>query len=92
MAPHGINTEEMNNDEKLDLIISLLQGNKLDPKDFGLIGEVRRNTQDIKTINAWRNWIIAWAVGFSVGAGALISYAITKVQNAVISNQQNKVK
>ena len=62
-------------EEKVDAIYRIMVGDKFDPRDEGLLGTVRWLKTEIRKIKEWKTKVIAWAVGFSFGAGVLVSVA-----------------
>ncbi len=77
MENGNLDIQNLGPEGKLDLIITLLQGNRLDKKDNGLIGRVADLETETEIIKTWRDKTIAWAIGFSFGGGALVSVLIT---------------
>jgi hypothetical protein len=74
-------------DEKVNMILELLQGSELDMKDDGLIGDVRNTKARLSKMEQWKDKTIAWAIGASFGAGAFISILIAIIVNYVTNKK-----
>lgn len=66
-------------EEKLDAILRILQGEPMDPKDEGMIGEVRFLKAELYKLKDWKSRTMAWALGVSFGGGALLAFISTIV-------------
>lgn len=64
-------------EEKVNLMIDILQGNPLDDTDDGLLGDFKYLKKEFYKLKAWRDKTVAWALGVSFGGGALITFLIT---------------
>lgn len=65
-------------DNKVTSILQILQGNSLDPKDHGMIGEVRETKERVTKLENAKRFVIGWATGFGVAAGVLITLILKK--------------
>lgn len=63
-------------EEKVDAIFRLLTGEPTDPKDEGIIGELRTLKTKLYELINWKNRTVAWAIGVSFGGGMLITFII----------------
>lgn len=63
-------------EEKVDAILRILQGEKYDPTDKGLIGKVNHMEDRLGKLIDWKNKTVAWAIGVSFGGGALVAFII----------------
>jgi hypothetical protein len=61
---------------KVDAILRILQGEPMDSKDEGLMGEVRQLKSRLFKIEGWKERTVAWAIGVSFGGGALTAFII----------------
>lgn len=75
--------QNLSTDEKVNMILELLQGSTLDAKDEGMIGDVRNVKTRVFKLEQWKNRTIAWVVGASFGAGASISILIAIIVNYI---------
>lgn len=79
MSLNNVDLSNLNQEEKLDLIIKLLVGNPLDKNDDGLIGDVRTTKGRIYKIEVWRTKVVSWAIGVSFGGGALFTFFLSQL-------------
>lgn len=70
--------------ERVDQILSILQGNDLDEQDYGMIGDVRRLKMEIYELKQWRKVKEkTYYIWISVAAG--LSSFVTWVLSMLLS-------
>lgn len=80
MAPKK-NVAEMSDSDKLSLIILLVQGNPLDEKDKGIVGDISWLKNQVRSLNQLKTQFIGWLAGaFAAGsvAASVIYFILSK--------------
>jgi hypothetical protein len=80
---HKPSEKGLTSDQKLDLVIQILQGNPLDKDDRGLIGDFNVLKAKFYELKNWKDKTVAWAIGVAFGGGALITVLITLLINSL---------
>lgn len=68
--------------QKVDQILTLLQGQDIDEQDEGMIGDVRKLKIRITQLERWKEKTMAWALGVAFGGGSLITWVIATILNS----------
>lgn len=66
-------------EEKIDAILRILQGEPLNPKDSGLMGAIYEQGKRLTKIENWKSQVVAWIAGVCFGGGALVAAIISNV-------------
>lgn len=66
-------------EEKIDAILRILQGEPLDPNDNGLMGTMHEQDDRLTKIETWKTQVVAWIAGLSFGGGALMAALVSNL-------------
>jgi hypothetical protein len=79
-------------DNKVSLMLSLLQGNKLDKNDNGVIGTVDEIDKRRKSLEDWKKGTIRYIKGIAIGIAIPSSIGIVKLLEIIMDVIKHLIK